>query len=146
MKYDIANDFVLTQMFLSELGFTRTNVSGMVWYYDKLKVSLHIIEHSEYSNELGKYVRVPAIKLSLLWDEYSSGIREEIDVLITQDWKSIRQTILSSSITDLGIKPLNRSIKLYCLLNNIEYKQSSEGSISCMALKLNKELYLKFSK
>ena len=141
MKYNISNDFILTQMFLSELGFTRTNVSGMVWYYDKLKVSLHIIEHSEY--ELGKYVRVPAIKLSLLW--YSSGIREEIDVLITQNWKSIRQIILSSSITDLGIEPLNRSIKLYCLLNNIEYKPSSDGSISCMALKLNKELYLKFS-
>ena len=96
------------------------------------------MDYHIYDDEVRNYVTKPHLSLTLRWD-----VGEEHSVLITQNWESIRQTIISSSITDLGVKSLNRSIKLYALLNNIDYKPSNDGFISCMALKLNPRLYLR---
>ncbi len=142
MKIDITNDIILTQNFLSEIGFLKTHVSGFVWYYQKLYITLSIIDLIVYSDDDKSKYQLPHIKLSLKYEDITTS--EDIDVNVTQDWLSIRQILLGSSITDLGIKPLNRSIKLYCILNDIEYKESVKGSCNCLALKLKPRNYLKF--
>ncbi len=141
IKNDITNDFIQSQNLLSELGFYACNIHGFDWYYDKLTIKIGILDYHIYDDVTRNYVNKPHICLSLQW-----GDGEEHSSLITQSWKTIRQIIISSSITDLGIKSLNRNIKLYALLNNIDYKPSGDGFISCTALKLNPELYSRFCK
>jgi len=121
-------------MLLDDLGFKRGYVPGFVWNYDDLEISLGLTDYHIYDNILNKNVIRPHIKLTYKWKTNVA------DVLITQNWESIRLSILSSSITDLGIKSLNRAIKLYCILNDLEYRESPKGSYSCMALKLNPEI------
>jgi len=137
MKSDITQDFIQSQILLDDLGFTRGYIPGFVWNYDSLEISLGLTDYHIYDNILNKNVIRPHIKLT-----YKYTNDNPVDVLITQNWESIRQSILSSSITDLGIKPLNRAIKLYCILNNLEYRESPKGSYSCMALKLNPKILL----
>lgn len=141
IKNDITNDFIQSQNLLKDLGFSPDYVPGFNWYYDKLKIKISLMDYHVYDDVTRNYVNKPHICLSLQW-----GDGEEHSSLITQSWKTIRQIIISSSITDLGIKSLNRNIKLYALLNNIDYKPSGDGFISCTALKLNPELYSRFCK
>ena len=118
MKSDITNDFIQSQRLLDELGFTRGYVPGFVWHYDNLQVSLGLMDYHIYDESSSKNVIRPHIKLTYKYtcpETFNEYV--EADVLITQNWEGIRQSILSSSITDLGIKPLNRGIKLYCILN-----------------------------
>lgn len=138
MKTDITNDIILIENFVKEIGFHKDNVYG-TWHYGNLSIKLFILDYPGYSS---KYL-LPHIKLSLKYDDIEDT-SDYIDVNITQSWLDIRRILLSSSITDLGIKPLNRSIKLYCILNNIKYEESPNGSISCIALKLDKSLILNF--
>jgi len=109
-------------MLLDDLGFKRGYVPGFVWNYDDLEISLGLTDYHIYDNILNKNVIRPHIKLTYKWKTNVA------DVLITQNWESIRLSILSSSITDLGIKSLNRAIKLYCILNDLEYRESPKGS------------------
>lgn len=142
IKNDITSDFIESQNLLKELGFYACNIHGFDWNYDKLTIKVGILDYHIYDDDVRNYVTKPHLSLTLRWDD-NGLLGEEHSVLITQNWESIRQTIISSSITDLGIKSLNRSIKLYALLNNIDYKPSGDGFISCMALKLNPKLYLR---
>jgi hypothetical protein len=149
MKSDVREDFTLAKQLLDDLGFVRGYTGSTkvhIWECGRLRVSLSVIPHHIYDTESRTNIIKPHIKLTYTWmrewidDDWTKG-NTDIDVLITQDFESIRQSIISSSLTDLGIKVLNRNIKLYALFNNIDYKPSEEGSISCMALKLNPKLF-----
>lgn len=145
IKTNILDDVLKSREFLKELGFTQNDTSGFSWYYEDISVTLYLLDYGIYDDVEGKYIQCPNINLSLRW--MGNDVQEEHSVLITQNWEVIRRTMLSSSITDLGIKTLNRNIKLYSLLNGVECKFSEGTSISCMALKLNPRLITKlFSK
>ncbi len=140
IKRDIHKDFIECQEALRELGFTTTN-GGFMWMYELLNIYISPITYHIYDENLCRNVDAPHIMLSY---EYNSG--EKVDVQITQHSSSIIRSILSNSLTDLGIKALNRNIKMYCLLNGIDYEGTKAGTISCMALKLKPDLYSLFWK
>lgn len=134
VKKDVRQDFIECQDALRDLGFTTSN-GGFMWSYELLNIYIYPIDYHAYDDCSGVNVNAPHIMLS-----YSYDCGDKIDVHISQHSFSLIQSILSSSITDLEIKALNRNIKMYCLLNGIEYVESGIDSVSCMALKLKPDL------